>query len=229
MDKDLSKHLFVRSDVRTADWLMATRDSADERAGAGRRFREESIAKLGLPVVVKPSTQGSAFGLKRVDAFDDLVPAVVGAFSYGTNIVVERWIEGRELAVTILGPAEEPQPLPIIEIHSRSGYYSYEAHYEMGEAEFLVPAPLEPEEAAHVRDTAVAAYQLAGCRDFARVDLILDASGVAQVLEINTIPGLTETGLTPIAADEAAIGFDELVMRVAQRSIAESAAPAARR
>jgi D-alanine--D-alanine ligase len=143
--------------------------------------------------------------------------AILGAFGYGDRVLVERRILGRELAVSVMGEAESPAVLPIVELHTPHRFYSYEAHYTIGGVRLEVPAPLTDIERERVQQVALQSYSLMGCRDFARVDIILEEDGTPQVLEINTIPGLTETGITPAAADAAGISFNELIAKIVSR------------
>ncbi|MHB1539426.1 MAG: D-alanine--D-alanine ligase family protein, partial [Solirubrobacteraceae bacterium] len=144
---------------------------------------------------------------------------------YGEKVLVEERIAGRELAVTVLDSLSEGEPpiaLPIVELHTPSGFYSYEAHYTIGGVRLQVPADLPEKLTRRVQDVALSSYALLRCRDFARVDIILDGEGVPYVLEINTIPGLTETGITPAAAEAAGMGFTELVSRIVARATASA-------
>ena len=137
--------------------------------------------------------------------------ALVSAFSYDDRVLLERFVEGRELAVSVLGD----EPLPIVEAIPAGGdRYDFEARYEIGRTDFVCPAELDEEEAA-VTAAALAAYEALGCSGFSRVDLILGAEG-PQVLEVNAIPGLTDTSLLPQAAEAAGISFEELVERILQ-------------
>jgi D-alanine-D-alanine ligase-like ATP-grasp enzyme len=140
-------------------------------------------------------------------------------------VVIEHHVSGRELAATVLGPPGEPEVLPVIEIKTEEPFYTFRAHYDPGAAEMEV-ASLEPAVQSAVEDAARKAYAAAGCRDFARVDIILDRDSVPQILEINTIPGLTETGPTRFAAEAAGMDFAGLVQRVVGRAAAEAGANA---
>jgi D-alanine-D-alanine ligase len=140
----------------------------------------------------------------------------VGALGYDDRVLIERYVAGRELAVTVLGPADAPDVLPIIEIETEEPFYTFRAHYDPGAAT-MREAELDSGVAERVRDVAAQAYAAAGCRDLGRVDLILEDGAVPQVLEINTIPGLTETGPTRYAAQAAGMEFTDLIARVISR------------
>src|SRR3954468_17107306 len=216
MDKDLSKHLFVRNDVLTAEWVMATRASADLKSSAGRRFRDESLAALALPVVVKPSKQGSTVGLSVVKKAEDLAGAVAEAFQYDDEVMIERFIAGRELTVGILGD----EALPVGEIIPKHEIYDYECKYQAGMAVEEFPAKLSSAQTAAVQDLARRAFRALKLRGYARIDFRMGersgAKGMGEFycLEANTLPGMTQTSLIPQAAAAAGIEFPELCERI---------------
>jgi D-alanine-D-alanine ligase len=194
-------------------------ETAFRELGGARTF-PRLLEELDLPAVVKPVAQGSAIGIKFVTSASQLPSAILGAFGYGDRVLVEERVVGRELAVTVLdslGDGEGPRALPIVELVTPEGFYSYEAHYTIGQLRMEVPADLSVEARARVEQVALESYSLMGCRDFARVDLILDEHDEPQVLEINTIPGLTETGITTAAAEAAGMTFAELVAAIVAR------------
>ena len=146
--------------------------------------------------------------------------ALVSAFSYDDRVLLERFVEGRELAVSVLGG----EPLPIVEAIPAGGdRYDFEARYEIGRTAFACPAELSEEEAAAVTEAALAAYEALGCAGFSRVDLILAEDG-PQVLEVNAIPGLTDTSLLPQAAEAAGMSFEQLVERILDLALKPAAA-----
>ncbi len=214
LDKHSFKELLAREHLPTPAW-HSFNSSAFAAFGAADTL-SELIDQLGLPLVVKPSREGSSMGIKFVRDRAEFGQAVLGALSYDDRVVIEQFVEGRELAVTVLGPAAEPEPLPIVEITTDEPFYTFRAHYEPGKAVLSIPE-LDTATEQRVSAAAVAAYSAADCRDFGRVDLILDAAGVPQILEINTIPGLTETGPTRFAAQAAGLSFDELIARIVDR------------
>src|SRR5438105_43409 len=212
MDKDLSKHLFVRNEVRTAEWLMATAGSADEKDGGGKRFRKEALAALGLPVVVKPSKQGSTVGLSVVKKAKDLATAIGEAFQFDDEVMIERFIAGRELTVGILGD----EALPVGEIIPKHEIYDYECKYQAGMAVEEFPAKISATQTAAVRALAVRAFGALKLRGYARIDFRMSAEKPAKFycLEANTLPGMTQTSLIPQAAAAAGITFPELCERI---------------
>lgn len=234
MDKMLFKRMLRLHGIPTPAF-HSFNETAFRELGGARTF-PRLLAELELPVVVKPIAQGSAIGIKFVHTPEQLPSAILGAFGYGDRVLVERRVVGRELAVTILDRAtalaaqasaaaqagsgsgsEGPVALPIVELFTPESFYSYEAHYTIGQLRMEVPADLEPAVRERVESVALASYRLMGCRDFARVDLILDELGEPQVLEINTIPGLTETGIVTAAAEAAGLTFAELVAAIVAR------------
>jgi D-alanine-D-alanine ligase len=213
MDKDLSKHLFVRNDVRTAEWVMATRDSGEKKGGeAGRRFREETIRSLGLPIIVKPSKQGSTVGLSIVKNAEDLAPAIAEAFQFDDEVMIERFIAGRELTVGILGD----QALPVGEIIPKHEIYDYECKYQAGMAVEEFPAKLIAAQTSAVQEEARRAFRALKLRGYARIDFRMSEKGGGEFycLEANTLPGMTQTSLIPQAAAAAGIEFPELCERI---------------
>ncbi|HEX2084289.1 MAG TPA: D-alanine--D-alanine ligase [Solirubrobacteraceae bacterium] len=208
-DKVLAKHAFRDAGLPTPDFY-AWNEAAFKQLGAADALPAIED-RLDFPIVVKPARQGSALGIKFAQTAADVPGALVAAFSYDAKVLLERFVGGRELAVSIL----EGEALPVVEAIPRDeDFYDFEARYEIGRTEFVCPAELGDALTARVQDTALAAYRLLGCEGFARIDAILDGEGVPQLLEINTVPGLTETSLLPQAAEAAGITFDELVARV---------------
>ena len=210
MDKDLSKHLFLRNEVQTAEWVMATPGSADEQDGAGKRFRESIVAKLGLPVVVKPSKQGSTVGLSVVKKATGLAAATAEAFNFDDEVMIERFIAGRELTVGILGE----QALPAGEIIPKHEIYDYECKYQAGMAVEEFPAKISAALTSKVQDAARRAFRALKLRGYARIDFRMDEQGEFYCLEANTLPGMTQTSLIPQAAAAAGISFPELCERI---------------
>jgi D-alanine-D-alanine ligase len=215
MDKMLFKRMLRLHSLPTPAFHSFNETAFREMGGASTF--PKLLDELALPAVVKPVAQGSAIGIKFVSGAAELPGAILGAFGYGDRVIVEQRIVGRELAVTVMGPPDHPQALPIVELFTPEGFYSYEAHYTIGQLRMEVPAQLPDGVRERVEQVALSAYSLMGCRDFARVDLILDRHDEPQVLEINTIPGLTETGITPAAAEAAGMAFTELVAKIVER------------
>lgn len=209
MDKDLSKILFRASGVPTADWWMA-------RAGEPERwtapdYAGRAVTALGLPIIVKPSKQGSTVGLSLVKAPQALGPAITEAFRHDDEVMLEAYVPGRELTVGVLGELV----LPVGEIIPKHEIYDYECKYTAGMAEELFPAPLEDAVRDETQRLALAAYRALKLRGCARIDFRMRPDGALFCLEANTLPGMTATSLVPQAALAAGITFPELCERIA--------------
>jgi D-alanine-D-alanine ligase len=213
-DKVLAKHAMRDRGIPTPDFY-AFNETAFGALGAAQALPaiEE---RLAFPIVVKPARQGSALGIKFARSAADVPAALVAAFSYDRKVLLERYIHGRELAVSVLGGAGGPVALPIVEaVPQEEDFYDFESRYEIGRTRFVCPAELDHAVAEQASQISLQVWELLGCAGFARVDLMLDAeSGELYVLELNPIPGLTETSLLPQAAEAAGISFDGLVERV---------------
>jgi D-alanine-D-alanine ligase len=215
-DKALAKQLMRGAGIPTPDFDPIQEASIKSLGAADALPRIERT--LGFPLVVKPARLGSALGIKFARTSDELPGALVGAFSYDSKILVERYVRGRDLAVSVLDGPGGPTPLPIVEAVPREEeFYDYESRYEIGMTTFVCPAELPDDTTAQAQELALDVYRLLGCHGVARVDLLLDEqSSELWVLETNIVPGMTETSLLPQAADAAGIGFDELIARVLQ-------------
>ncbi len=216
-DKVLAKHAMRDKGIPTPDFY-AFNETALGALGAAQALPAIED-RLEFPIVVKPARQGSALGIKFARSAADVPTALVAAFSYDRKVLLERYVAGRELAISILedaDPARPPVALPIVEaLPEQEDFYDFEARYEIGRTRFVCPAELDDAVTARASEIALETYGLLGCAGFARVDLMLESStDELYVLELNPIPGLTETSLLPLAAEAAGISFDELVDRV---------------
>ena len=207
MDKDLSKHLFRRAGVQTANWSMAKRDAP----------AEDQLRGLGLPVVVKPSKQGSTVGLSIVKRREELGAAITEAFLYDDEVMLEQFVAGRELTVGVLGD----DLLPVGEIIPKHEIYDYECKYTPGMAEEVFPAHISSDRAREAQELALRAFQALKLRGCARIDFRMTDDGGLFCLEANTLPGMTQTSLIPQAAAAAGISFPELCERIALLAVAE--------
>jgi D-alanine-D-alanine ligase len=213
-DKVLAKHAMRDAGVPTPDFY-AFNETAFRELGAARALPaiEE---RLQFPIVVKPAGQGSALGIKFARSPGDVPGALVAAFSYDRKVLLERYVAGRDLAVSIIDEDGSPRALPVVEaVPEQEDFYDFEARYEIGRTRFVCPAELDGAAAGRAAELALDVYRLLGCSGFSRVDLMLENdTGELYVLEANSIPGLTETSLLPQAADAAGIAFDELIERI---------------
>ena len=199
-DKILTKKALALSGVPTPDWEILT---------------EGDLPTISLPMVIKAPRQGSSVGVHLIHEKEGIALALADCLIHGREILVEKLVVGRELTVGILGE----QVLPVVEIRPLDGFYDYRNKYTKGATEYLVPAPLTGDENEAVQRVAMAAHRALGLRVYSRVDVLLGTDG-PTVLEINTIPGMTETSLLPKAAEAAGIGFPELCSRIAELSLA---------
>jgi len=205
MDKVISKKLFEREGIPTPPWVELR---ASQREAGGRAV----LTELGLPCIVKPACEGSTIGVTVVREVEQIPAALDTAFAYGPAALAERFIEGTEITGGVLGN-EEPQVLPLIEIVPAGGFYDYDAKYTPGATQEIIPARIPERLAERARALTAAAHRVLGCRGMSRVDMMTDGEQV-YVLEVNSIPGLTETSLVPRAAEAAGISFPELVDRL---------------
>jgi D-alanine-D-alanine ligase len=219
VDKVLTKHLLVEADLPTPEFFAFSETAFRELGAADALPAIEE--RLAFPIVVKPAAQGSALGVKFARTAQDVPAALVAAFSYDSRVLLERHVAGRDVAVSIL----DGRALPVVEAVPRDeDFYDFEARYEIGRTDFVCPADLTPECTARTQELALTTYELLGCRGFARVDLMLeDSTGEPLVLEVNAIPGLTETSLLPMAAEASGISFDELIGQILDLALAQAA------
>ncbi|MFL5883560.1 MAG: D-alanine--D-alanine ligase, partial [Thermoleophilaceae bacterium] len=222
MDKVLTKHLLVEAGVPTPEFF-AFNETAFKRLGAAETLPaiEE---RLAFPIVVKPGSGGSALGIKFARTARDVPGSLISAFSYDSKVLLERHVEGRDLAVSIVEGADGPEALPVVEAVPRDeDFYDFEARYEIGRTQFVCPAELPDGVTERAQALALQVYSLLGLYGFARVDLMLETeTSELFVLEANAIPGLTPTSLLPQAAEAGGIGFDQLVGRILDLAFARA-------
>jgi D-alanine-D-alanine ligase len=201
----------LEAGLPTPDFFAFSVTAFTELGAAEARGHIEE--RLAFPLVVQPANQGSALGIKFAATAADVPDAHVAAVADAPRDLLERYVPGRDLEVSILGDA----PLPIVEaVPMEEDFYDFAARYTIGRTTFVCPAELPEGMTRRVQDLALSVHRTLGCRGFSRVDLMLGSEGEPQVLEVNTIPGMTETSLLPQAADAAGIAFDELVARMLQ-------------
>lgn len=219
-DKPTAKALARRAGLATPESVVLPHAAFRELGAAA--VLDRLVGHLGLPLMVKPARGGSALGCTTVDKPDELPAAMVSCFSYGEAALVERFVEGTEVAVTVIDTGDGPRALPAVEIVPVSGVYDYTARYTAGQTDFFCPARLDPAVESAVAEAAVAAHTTLGLRDLSRVDLVVDADGVPQLLEVNTAPGMTETSLLPMAVDAAGLSFGGLLHELLQQAAART-------
>jgi D-alanine-D-alanine ligase len=212
MDKDVSKRLFRDAEIPTLPWRVAR---APELS-----YDPDTVEEvIGFPCIVKPSRQGSSVGIIVVGSLEELHDAVQEAARFDTEVMIERYVRGRELTISIVGD----QPLPPIEIRPKKGIYDYEAKYTAGMTEYICPAPIEGELTAQAQLYAFRAFRVLKLSGYARIDFIL-AQDELYCLEANTLPGMTATSLLPKAAAAVGLSFPDLCERIVQLSLQERAA-----
>lgn len=220
MDKSLSKRIFRDLGIPTPDWveLEAPADPAERWTPP---IGDEDIARLGgFPLIVKPNDQGSSVGISVARRAEELGPAIEEARRYGRLILVESFIEGREVTVAVL----DDRAFPVVEIIPEGGWYDYQHKYTAGASRYEVPARIPPQATERLLELARASYRALRCSGIARVDFRLAEDGTAYCLEVNTVPGMTETSLVPKAAAAAGLSYRDLVRAIVESAPARSAA-----
>jgi D-alanine-D-alanine ligase len=216
-DKAVAKSVVAAAKVSTPDAMALPAETFRELGAAS--VMDAVVERLGLPIVVKPTRGGSALGVQVVHRREDLPSAMVGCFAYGPVALVERFVEGTEVAVAVVDDDAGPRALPAVEIRPDGGVYDYSARYTAGATEFVVPAGLPPSISMACADAAIAAHRALGLRDLSRSDLIVDADGTVWFLEVNVSPGMTETSLVPLAVEAAATSLSDLFGDLVHRAI----------
>ena len=206
MDKILTKKILCYEGLPTAEFEIIHKRDFNSTTFAAKSL----IERFGLPIVVKPPTQGSSVGTSIVRNENDLLKAIELALTFGDEVLLERFIAGTELTVAVIGN-HEPIVLPIIEITAQNEYYDYESKYTPGMSAHIIPARIDNEARELIEKITIKAYLALKCRGFSRIDFILDQNGDPYILEVNTIPGMTATSLIPDAGRAAGISFPELV------------------
>jgi D-alanine-D-alanine ligase len=215
-NKVLSKEIFLREGIPTPDFCVLSAATFQEMGAA--RLLEDVGERLGYPLVVKPAAQGSALGVRMVDTLGEMAPAVASALDYDERVILEGYVRGTEVAVSILGN-RELEALPVVEIVPGKGFFDFEARYSHGATEYHCPARLDAATLERVEEAALRTHRALGCLNVSRVDIIVDGQGQPQVLELNISPGMTETSLLPMAAQAAGMSFERLVERLVELAL----------
>ncbi|SHE63261.1 D-alanine--D-alanine ligase family protein [Streptoalloteichus hindustanus] len=217
-DKPTAKAELDRVGLSTPDWVVLPHTTFRE-LGA-QPVLDALVERMGLPLMLKPDQGGSALGARVVRDAAELPTAVVGCLSYGDTVLVERFVEGVEVAVAVVEGEDGPRALPAVEISPEGGVYDYEARYVAGLTTYHAPARLDAAGARAVGELAVAAHRLLGLRDISRTDAIVSPDGSVHFLEVNVSPGLTETSLLPMAFEAAGSSVGEVYAQLVDRAIA---------
>jgi D-alanine-D-alanine ligase len=214
-DKPAAKSVVRSAGLATPEWV-ALPHSTFRELGAGAVL-DLIVARLGLPLMLKPASGGSALGAQKISRLEDLPAAMVSCFAYGDTVLVERFVEGTELAVSVIDLGEGPVALPAVEIVPRSGVFDYAARYTPGMTEYHSPARVSSTVAAAAADLAVRVHEALGLADLSRTDAIVAADGTVAFLEVNVSPGLTETSMFPMAVEAAGLEVGEVLAGLLSR------------
>ena len=207
MNKRISKNNWIQQGLPTAGFerVTATTDVT------------ELVAKLGLPLIIKPVNEGSSIGMSKVNTEQQLSEAIELALKYDADVIAEQWIQGEEYTVAIL----DGEALPAIRLKTPREFYDYEAKYQSNTTEYLCPCGLDAESEEQMQQLAVRAFEGLGMSGWGRVDFMRDGAGQFYLLEANSVPGMTDHSLVPMAAKQAGIDFDDLVWRILETSFRE--------
>jgi D-alanine-D-alanine ligase len=217
-DKPSAKAVLEEHGIPTPEWVALPHDRFSELGAVA--VLDRIVGRLGLPLMVKPAQGGSGLGAAVVRDAAALPPAMVGCFAYDSTALVERYVPGMDVAVSIVDLGDGPRALPAVEIVPRNGVYDYAARYTAGLTTWHAPARLDADGAERVAATALAAHTALGLRDMSRVDIIVDDDGKPHVLEVNVSPGMTETSLLPMAVHAAGLDLGAMLARMVSRAAA---------
>lgn len=207
MDKQRSKLLWQGAGLPVAPWVAVTRR---QFAAGLSDEQQQSIAALGLPVIIKPSREGSSVGMSKVSEICALNDALALAFQHDDEVLIEKWLSGPEYTIAVVGE----EILPSIRIQPAGVFYDYEAKYLSDETQYFCPGSKDPAQEAQMRALAQKAWENLGCSGWGRIDVMQDSDGQFYLLEANTSPGMTSHSLVPMAARQAGISFPQLVVRI---------------
>ncbi len=217
-DKPVASRVVSQAGVRIPRQVALPHDIFRELGAA--KLVSAIGTKLGFPLIVKPAKGGSALGVRRVDEVAALPSAMVGAYAYDPVALIESFINGTEVAVTLLDSEQGRQALPAVEIRPESGAYDYASRYTAGDTRFVTPADLDAETTARVADAALRCAEALGLKDLSRVDMVVDAEAVPVFLEANVAPGMTETSLVPLAMEAAGLDLGTVCSKLVERAAA---------
>lgn len=209
MDKMRTKMLWKAFGLPVADMVVVTRETVSQLNA------QEVVAKLGLPLMVKPSLEGSSVGLTKVDKVEDLDAAVQTALKFDNTILIEEWLDGEEFTVPVLGN----DVLPAVKIVPEGEFYDYDAKYLSDNTQYFCPAGLTDEKEHEIRQLAKRAFDVVGCYGWSRIDIMTDAKGNFRLVEVNTNPGMTSHSLFPKSAATIGYNFEQLVVNILELSL----------
>lgn len=205
MDKLRTKLCWLGYGLPTPKWhLLKNKDDL-----------EVCIERLGFPVIIKPAKEGSSIGMSKANNREELVKAFEIATQFNCDVYAESWVTGKEYTVALL----DGKALPAIRLETPNAFYDYEAKYKSTTTQYHCPCGLEPAQEQQLQQLAVTAGEVIGIKGWSRVDVFIDHHGQAQLIEINTVPGMTDHSLVPMAARQAGINFDDLVWRILETSV----------
>jgi D-alanine-D-alanine ligase len=204
MDKLRTKLCWQGYGLTTPKWYLLKNDSDVDAC----------IEKLGFPVIVKPAQEGSSIGMSKANSREELLTALEVASEFNCDVYAEAWVTGKEYTVAVL----DGVALPAIRLETPNAFYDFEAKYKSSTTQYHCPCGLDQAQEDHLKALAVTASQVIGVKGWARVDVFIDNAGVAQLIEINTVPGMTDHSLVPMAAKQAGISFEQLVWRILETS-----------
>lgn len=212
MNKIMAKRVFVTTGVPTPEFYYEPEEDIAKQCEAAEKL-------LGLPIVLKPTSEGSSLGISIVKESDELKEVASETQKQFKDIFFEKYVKGTEVTVGLLGTGKRLRALPVLELVPQKEFYDYEAKYTKGLTEFIIPARLSAELTATVQNVALKAHKVLGCRGMARVDMQIDKPGNPYVTDVNTIPGLTELSDLPAQAKAAEMSYDELVLEILASAI----------
>lgn len=207
IDKNLTKVIVKHYDIKTPDWKLISKKDKENLYSA--------VNEVGFPCIFKPNDQGSTIGFSLIQDLNEIETAFEEALKYSDYVLIERYIKGREITVSILGQ----EALPIIEVKPKHQLYDYECKYTKGMTQYICPAEIQEELAKEIQKQAIVAFNACKGEVFGRVDFILDENNIPYFLEINTIPGMTDLSLVPMAAKAVGISFNELIKKIIELSL----------
>ncbi len=208
MDKEASKKILIHSELNVAPYIVVNKKSKVR----GQKGGESQVPGIGFPLpwVVKPVSEGSSMGVCIVKLEEDLPAAVDKAFSFGKKVLIEKFIDGREVHMAVLGD----RTIGGVEVRPSQEFYNYEAKYTSGLTEYVIPPEIEEETYKKAGEMALSAHQGLGCSGASRVDFMIDKGGTPFILEVNTLPGMTTTSLLPKIAEHAGLNFKDLIEEI---------------